>query len=190
MTREVGKLLVVGALALCGLVEPVAAQKGLAPFEGQLTGHLGVASGRDGRGSTVSLGGSVAVVEQSGWGAEFDFGYADKDNGRGGGLDAQSYIVNVVGMWPTGRLRPFVTAGGGVIRARTCVDGCVATTAWTDWALSGGAGVHYGLGERAAVRVDARYFTVPGQHPDPARPRGFAYWRIAAGVTYRWNIVE
>lgn len=173
---------------LAVLAAPAEAQAPVPAFEGLLTGHLGLASGRDGRGNTLSLGASVGVIETSGWGAEFDFGYADADNGRNGGLDAQSYMLNAIRLWSLPRLRPFVTGGGGVIRARTCVDACVGTLGWNDWAVNAGAGVLYALNESAAVRVDARYFTVPGQHPDPARPRGFAFWRIAAGVTYRWNI--
>ena len=168
---------------------PAAAQLSLAPFTGLATGHIGAASGNDGRGSTLSLGGSVAVIEDSGWGAEFDFGYADDDNGRSGGLDAQSYMLNLIGMWPTGRLRPFVTAGAGGIRARSCVQACTGTTAWTDWGLTGGGGLQYQLNGLAALRGDVRYFTAPGDHPDPNRPDGFSFWRISVGATFVWSIL-
>lgn len=179
----------VRALCLLAVLTPAApawAQRGLSPYTGSATGHIGVAIGTDGRGGTPSLGASVAVLDNSGWGAEFDFGYADDDNGRTGGLDAQSYVLNVIGMWPKGRLRPFVVGGGGVLRARTCTSGCAGALAWTDWALSGGAGVQYRLSGAAALRGDVRYFTAPGDHPDPARPDGFGFWRVTVGATWLW----
>lgn len=181
------------AAGLAGLIVvlaagvPAAAQTGMPPFSGQVTGHIGVAAGTDDRGSTLSLGASVAMIDEGGWGAEFDFGYADDDNGRTGGIDVQSYVLNLVGMWPKGRIRPFVVVGGGALRARTCTAGCADTIAWTDWALSGGAGVQYRLNGMAALRGDVRYFTAPGDHPDPARPDGFGFWRVAVGATFLWN---
>lgn len=166
---------------------PAAAQPGLDAISGQATGHIGVASGTDGRGSTLSLGASVAVVDTSGWGAEVDFGYADDDNGRSGGLDVQSYMVNVIGMWPKGRVRPYIVGGGGVLRARTCTPGCAGTLAWTDWGLSAGGGVQYLLNAATAFRGDVRYLTAPGDHPDPARNDGFGFWRVSVGATFLWS---
>lgn len=178
-----------GAVCLLGwlMVAAPAAAQGMAPFSGQATGHVGVATGTDGRGSTLSLGASVAMISVGGWGAEVDVGFADDDNGRSGGLDVQSYMLNVIGMWPTGSLRPFVVAGGGVLRARTCTPACANTLAWTDWGLSGGAGVLYQLNASAALRGDVRYFTAPGDHPDPLRPDRFSFWRVSFGATFLWT---
>jgi hypothetical protein len=173
------------AALVFGAAGPAAAQIGLGPVNGIFTAHVGSAIGRDGTGSTLSAGGSVAVIEQSGWGAEFDAGFASDDRGRTGGLDVQSYVLNVIGMWPRGRVRPFAVGGGGAIRARSCVNACAATEAWTDWALSGGGGVQYLLNEVFGLRGEARYFSMTGRHPDPSR-ESIRFWRIAVGGTFQW----
>jgi len=170
---------------LCfGTARPAAAQISLAPITGFVTGHLGTATGQDGAGTTLSLGGSVGVVEQSGWGAEFDAGFANDDGGRTGGLNAQTYVLNLIGFWPKGRLRPFGTIGGGVVNARTCTAGCADTVSWTDWAFSAGGGVQYLRSEIFGIRGDVRYITNIG---DPARaPQGVGVWRVAIGATWLW----
>jgi opacity protein-like surface antigen len=166
---------------------PASAQMSMGAFSGQATGHLGAAIGNDEAGSALSVGASVAVLESSGWGAEFDFGYANSGDEPGDGLDAQSYMVNVIGVWPKGNLRPFGVAGVGAIRARTCVAGCTTTEGWTDFGFSGGGGLQYQLSDTFGVRGDVRYFTALGDYPDPSRA-SLSYWRIAVGVTYLWVI--
>ena len=183
----------IGSVALMALLlaaRPAAAQWGRGSFTGQATGHVGVASGNGDRGSTLSLGGAVSVLEQAGWGAELDFGVAADDDGRTGGLDVQSYMVNAMGMWPKGRLRPYATAGAGALRARTCVEACGATEAWTDWGLSAGGGVQFALQEQFALRGDVRYFTTVSDHPDRSRPDGFSFWRLSIGATYLWRFTD
>ena len=183
----------IGVVALAGLLlaaHPAEAQYGRVSFTGQGTVHIGVASGNDDRGSTLSLGGSIAVLEDSNWGAELDFGFADDDNGRTGGLDVQSYMLNVMGMWPTGQVRPYLTAGAGALRARTCVEACSGTQAWTDWGLSAGGGVQFALHDMFALRGDIRYFTTLDDHPDPSRPDGFGFWRFSIGATYLWRFSD
>ena len=171
------------------LLAPAAAraQMTMGAFSAQATAHLGAALGNGDAGNALSVGGSVAVLEQSGWGAEFDFGYADSGNDPGDGLDAQSYMVNVIGAWPKGRLRPFGVAGAGAIRARTCVAGCTASQTWTDFGFTGGGGLQYPFNDVFGVRGEARYFTALGDHPDPLR-QSLSYWRIAVGVSYLWSI--
>jgi len=169
------------AVAVLAVTRPAAAQISLGPIVGAATAHVGVAAGSDGRGSTASVGGSVAVVEATGWGAEVDAGFANDDNGRTGGLDVQSYMLSVIGVWPKGKLRPFGAFGAGVLRAHTCADGCATTTGWTDWGLSGGGGVFYFFNEVFGLRGDARYFSTVD------RPNGVGFWRIAFGATFVWS---
>ena len=83
MSRIATMALAAAALAL-GAARPAAAQISLGPVNGIFTAHVGSAIGRDGTGSTLSAGGSVAVIEQSGWGAEFDAGFASDDRGHSG----------------------------------------------------------------------------------------------------------
>jgi Outer membrane protein beta-barrel domain len=173
------------ACLLLGVAAPAAAQLSLGPIVGVLTGHVGTATGTDGEGTTLSGGLSVAVVEQTGWGVEFDAGFAGGD-AEDGGLSAQSYMLNVVGVWPKGRLRPFGTFGGGAIRATTCTASCAGTLTWAQGALSAGGGVQYLLNETFGFRGEARYFSTVGDHPDPVRD-GVQFWRISAGATFLWS---
>lgn len=87
MTMRVSTLVVFVTGLLFGTPWRADAQPSLGPISGVLTGHIGTATGHDGAGTTLSLGGSVAVVEQTGWGAEFDAGFASDDGGRTGGLN-------------------------------------------------------------------------------------------------------
>jgi opacity protein-like surface antigen len=176
-------------MAVAVLLTPAAAraQMTMGAFRGLATGHLGAALGNDDAGNALSVGASVAVLEEGGWGAEFDFGYADSGDAADGALEAQSYMLNVIGVLPRGRLRPFGVAGAGVIHAQTCVAACPASTAWTDFGFSGGGGLQYIVSDAFGVRADARYFTALGDHPDPAR-QNLSYWRIAVGATFLWAI--
>ena len=167
-----------------GTPRPANAQISLGPISGALTGHIGTASCEHGAGTTLSLGGSVAVVEQSGWGAEFDAGYANDDGGRTGGLNVQTYILNLIGVWPKGQLRPFGTIGGGALWARTCTQACAGTISWSDWAFSAGGGLQYVRNEVFGLRGDVRYFTNIG---DPSRAAdGVGFWRVSVGATLLW----
>jgi Outer membrane protein beta-barrel domain len=167
-----------------GTPRPANAQISLGPISGALTGHIGTASGENGAGTTLSLGGSMAVVEQSGWGAELDAGYANDDGGRTGGLNVQTYILNLIGVWPKGQLRPFGTIGGGALWARTCTEACAGTISWSDWAFSAGGGLQYVHNEVFGVRGDVRYFTNIG---NPSRAAdGVGFWRVSVGATLLW----
>jgi opacity protein-like surface antigen len=167
---------------------PAEAQLSSRSFLGMATAHLGATSG-DGHSAAFTLGGSVAVVEHEGWGAEFDFGGTFGDGASDGRADVQSYMVNMNGIWPKGTVRPFVIGGLGVLRVRGCLDNCLQTTAWTDWGYTVGAGAHYLLTDSLGLRGDVRYFAALDDHPDPSRPRDVSYWRVAFGVSYMWSIV-
>jgi opacity protein-like surface antigen len=185
------RVLSLAALAIAGLAaaaSPAAAQITLGPITGALTGHIGTGSASEGASGTTLAGGlSVAVVEQTGWGAEFDAGFASDDGGKSGGLHAQTYMLGVTGVWPRGRLRPFGVLSGGVVRARTCTTAsCAATVGWSDWGLSAGGGVHYLMSESFALRGDVRYFGTLTDHPDPGRTEGLKFWRVGFGATFLW----
>ena len=103
-----------------------------------------------------------------------------------GGLNAQTYVVNLIGFWPKGRLRPFGTIGGGALRVRTCTEACAGTLSWSDWAFSAGGGVQYLQNEVFGLRGDLRYITNIG---DPARaPQGVRIWRVTVGATMLWVV--
>jgi opacity protein-like surface antigen len=187
MMRRRTSVSVLVAVALLVFPAVARAQMTMGAFRGLATGHIGTALGNDDAGNALSVGASVAVLEEGGWGAEFDFGYADSGDAPGEGLDAQSYMVNLIGVLPKGRLRPFGVAGAGVIHAQTCDAGCVAPTAWTDFGFTGGGGLQYIFSDVFGVRADARYFTALGDHPGPVR-QNLSYWRIAVGATFLWAV--
>ena len=109
----------------------------------------------------------MAVLEETGWGAEFDFGYADSGDEPGEGLEAQSYMLNAIIVRPKGRLRPFGVAGAGVIHAETCVAACAGATTWTDFGFNGGGGRAVPLQRVFGLRGDVRYFAALGIIPIP-----------------------
>ena len=187
MTGRSAGVCVLMALGVLLAPAPARAQMSMGAFRGQATGHIGTALGNGEAGDALSVGASVAVLESSGWGAEFDFGYANSGDDPGDGLDAQSYMLNVIGVWPTGRLRPFGLAGVGAIRARTCVARCASTETWTDLGFTGGGGLQYRFNDIFGVNADARYFTALADYPDATRA-GLSYWRIAVGATFLWAI--
>lgn len=175
---------ILAAGLLFGVPWRVEAQVSLGPISGVLNGHLGTATGLGGAGTTLSGGASVAVVEQTGWGAEFDAGFASDDGGRSGGLSVQTYVMNLLAVWPRGRIRPFGVVGAGALRARTCTAGCAGTIAWSDWAMSAGGGVQYVRNEVFGLRGDVRYLSNignPGRAPD-----GVRFWRVSVGATVFW----
>ena len=163
------------------------AQMTMGAFRGLATAHIGTSIGNDDAGEALSVGGSVAVLEEGGWGAEFDFGYADSGDEPGEGLDAQSYMLNAMFVRPKGRLRPFGVAGAGVIHAQTCDAVCLAPTTWTDFGFNGGGGAQFLFSDVFGLRGDVRYFTALGDHPAPV-PQNLSYWRITVGATFLWAI--
>ena len=178
-----------GAAAMLLAASPASAQVSLAPLTGLASGHLGTTAGADGSDAAFTFGGSVAVVEQSGWGAEIDFGHAAGEGGANRGAHVQSYMVNVTGVWPTGALRPFLVAGLGGLRVRACGVNCEGLVTWLDWGYSAGAGAHYLVNSRVALRGDVRYFSTLDNHPDAARRHRFDFWRVTVGASVLWDIV-
>ncbi len=180
--------LIVVATAASILPGAALAQMTMKPMTGLATVHVGGTAGDD-VGASPSIGGSVAVIEAGGLGAEFDFGYGAGSDSHLGPGSVQSYMLNLTGVWPTGRVRPLFVAGAGAIHARGCSVDCARTIEWTDWGVNGGAGVFFVVNEGLAIRGDVRYLAVLGEHPDPERPRNFGFWRVSVGATFVWAIV-
>jgi opacity protein-like surface antigen len=164
------------------------AQLSMRPLNGAATVHVGSTTGGNVSGARFTLGGSVSVVEATGWGAEFDFGFANgDDNGTPDRANIQTFTLNLIGIWPTGRIRPFVIAGAGGMRLDGC-GGC-ADRAWTDWAFTAGGGAQYILNPMVALRGDVRFFTGLQEHSELTKPDDFDFWRISVGVALLWNVV-
>ena len=164
------------------------AQTGIGVFNGALTGHVGAITGGDISEARSTLGVSVAVHEDNGWGAEFDFGHtADVLAGRQI-LDVTSYMVNATFASQEGRIRPFAIVGAGVLQVNGCDSPCNVAARTYDFGLNVGAGAFFVLKDYAALRADARYIFSGADHPDLNRPNNFNYWRLSFGATYKWAI--
>jgi Outer membrane protein beta-barrel domain len=164
------------------------AQIGVGAFKGALTGHIGAVTGGEISDARATLGVSVAVHEDNGWGAEIDFGHtADALSGRQI-LDVTTYMVNATWARPDGLFRPFGVAGAGVLQVNGCDSPCNRAARTYDLGFNAGAGTYFVVNDYAALRADMRYFFSGGDHPDLGRPDSFNYWRISFGASFTWAI--
>jgi hypothetical protein len=179
-------MVVAGIAVIAAGTSEARAQQAAGSFTGFLTGHAGASSGGDLSSARGTLGLSVAVHEDSGWGAEIDFGHAsDATSGRQI-LDVTSYMVNAAWMRPDGIIRPFGVAGAGILQVNGCDAPCNRPARTYDFGLNAGAGAFVLLNDAAALRADARYIFSSADHPDLSRPANFNYWRITVGATFIW----
>src|SRR5262245_27897219 len=123
--RRIGSTMVIAAALLLGAgsasAQGRAPSRDMAPFTGTATLNLGGVGGGDRPAGSLAIGGSVAVDEITGWGAELDVNFVD---GSRDGADAraslQTYMLNAHFMWPTGKIRPFGVLGAGAMNVRNC----------------------------------------------------------------------
>jgi hypothetical protein len=164
------------------------AQGGIGTFNGALTAHVGAITGGDVSEARATVGVSVAVHEDNGWGAEMDIAHtADALVGRQI-LDVTSYMVNAVWARPEGLIRPFALTGIGVLQVNGCDSPCNQAARTYDLGLDVGAGTFIVLNDYLAFRGDARYFFAGADHPDLNRPDNFNFWRLSFGATFKWAI--
>lgn len=184
------RMLVAGVMTvvLAGATS-ASAQSAMDAFHGYFTGHAGWATGGDVTSPVFVPGVTVSVQEFNGWGAEFDFGSAADADADLQQLDIATYMFNASYIQPRGRLRPFVSAGFGIMQIDGCNAPCNQAAKTYDLGLNAGGGVYYTLNDVVAVRGDARYFGSFAEHPDLRRPDRFGFFRISVGVTFLWAIV-
>jgi hypothetical protein len=165
------------------------AQMTMGAFKGYFTGHLGAVTSGDLSDGGRSIGASVSVQEQNGWGAEIDFGHSGDVRSGAQVLDLNTYLVNMSWIQPTGIIRPFGLAGLGVMQLEGCNSPCNRPSRTYDLGLSAGGGVIAALNDWVGVRADARYFWSSSDHPDLMRPENFKFWRASIGVTLMWAVL-
>jgi opacity protein-like surface antigen len=180
------------ALAIAMVIaagSPARAQsRAMGSFGGFFTPFLGATTGGEVTQPRITFGASVAVQEQNGWGAELDFGHASDVEAGNLVLDATTYMVNASWVRPTGQIRPFGIAGGGIVQLDGC-GFCNRPSRTYDFGWTAGAGVMALLNEVIGVRGDARYFFTSADHFDLQRPDNVNFWRVSVGVTLMWVIV-
>jgi hypothetical protein len=180
---------VLAAVAMLAInVVDARAQVGTGTFTGFVTGHVGAITGGDLSDPGATLGASVAVHEETGWGAEIDFGHTSDVLAGRQILDVTSWMVNAVWVRPNGLIRPFGSGGAGVLQVNGCDAPCNIPARTFDFGLSVGGGTYVTFSDVAALRGDVRYFWASGDHPDLRRPDNFNYWRASFGVTFMWAL--
>jgi hypothetical protein len=180
--------ILVWALAIVALSAVDArAQLPLGSFQGYLTGHAGAINGFELSEPRLVIGGSISMQEETGWGAEFDLGHTTDAVAGRQVLDITSYLLNAKWVKPTGRVRPFATAGGGVLQVNGCDAPCNRPARTYDFGVSAGGGAYVVLNDLIGLRADARYFFSSADHVDLGRPDNLQFWRISFGATFMWT---
>jgi hypothetical protein len=179
-------LLVLLAAALAALSASEAHAQG-SLFQGYFTPFVGPSVGGDTTGARLTAGGSVSVHEESGWGAELDFGYANDTAEGAAGADLGSATVNLIWVSPTRSLRPYLLGGAGWLGLRGCLQACAQAVRANDLGLDAGGGVILLAHDTFGVRGDARYVWAPGDHPN--RPNNYGFWRLSVGFTMLWAVL-
>lgn len=159
-------------------------------FTGLLTAHIGATSQGDVRDWTFTPAVSMAVLDDHGLGAEVDLSYSgDYDTAQFADSSITTLMVNFVGMYPKGALRPYFTAGGGVVWLRVAYDPS-SSLRETDTAWNVGGGLVFMMNDALAFRGDVRYFRNFGQQSTiPLGENGdLDYLRTSFGISYTWPI--
>ena len=156
---------------------------------GLFTAHIGVATGGEVSDARMTPGFSVSAQEHDGWGAEFDFGRASDARSGVQILDLTTYMLNASWVKPYGSLRPFGSAGAGVVQVNGCDSPCQRAATTYDLGFNLGGGMFAVFNDTFGVRGDVRYFFASADHPDLRRPDNFGFWRISIGATLTWAIV-
>lgn len=183
MTRTCGWI--VGALCLLAVGAGEARAQG-SVFRGLATASIGSTFGGDVDGASITPGVSVAVIEESGWGAEMDLAFAGDTGPAGAGADLTMLLVNLHWMSPRGDLRPYATGGAGAVAVHGCLSACSRVTTTWEAGLDVGGGLLYRFTDIIGFRGDARYTWLPG---DTHGPEKFGFWRASVGVTFQWAII-
>jgi Outer membrane protein beta-barrel domain len=183
------KRILLWTAALCAATAiDAAAQSSGGTYTGSLTAHVGAVTGGDLTEPRATLGVSVAVHEQTGWGAEIDFGHASDATADRQVLDVTSYMVNAIWARPEGLVRPFGLGGAGILQVNGCDSPCNIAARTYDFGINAGGGAYLTLNDVAALRADLRYFWSSTNHPDLRRPDNFNYWRFSIGATFIWTL--
>lgn len=162
----------------------------------------------------VNFGGSLAGMTSGIFGFEVDFNYTPNFfQVTEGGEDFEflnidssltTFMGNLVlgipvGGTTGGGVRPYVTAGVGLMRANIAFDSLFDNLSTNDLAMNVGGGVHVFFSDAIGLRGDLRYFRGLEQQDDddPIEDddffdedfglEDFDYWRASIGVTFRFG---
>jgi hypothetical protein len=162
-------------------------------FTGFATGSIGLALGGDVADPGWTPGGSIAIYDPSGWGAELDLSHVRAfDQARFLESGVTSLMLNVTGIFrdEVALVRPYALGGVGLLRARACAVGCLTAVSRTGLGFDAGGGVFVLFNEAFGARGDVRYFRYLQRDADlPLTDNGlFDFWRVSIGASISWPI--
>lgn len=157
-------------------------------YTGFVTGQLGLTTAGDMPATVFTPSLSMAVQDDSGWGAEIDFGYANGAPSTSRELDLATYMVNALWQARSGLVRPYALAGAGAIQVHGCFTFCTRLDTVYDLGVNVGGGALYAVNDIVGFRGDLRYFLAPGDKTGTTRPGNYGFWRASVGVTFMWAL--
>jgi opacity protein-like surface antigen len=158
--------------------------------EGFVNPWAGVNFGSDIADGRAAVGVNAGVMGAGIIGGELGLGYSPRFFGTKTDFGSNTVIdvmANVLVGVPLGGLRPYVTAGLGIVR--TQIDGgrlfsVAASNTDPGWNAGGGVMGHFT--DHMGVRLDLRYFrNFNGDRLGNLELGGFHYWRASLGLTVR-----
>ena len=161
-----------------------------------LTPYLGVTFGGDADKQQVNYGLSAAVLGGGIFGFELDAAitpnFFDTDSGVIDDSNVSTVMANLMVAAPAGTpaLRPYASAGAGLIRLKATSVGNVFDVDDNSFGVNVGAGVIGQFSPRVGIRGDIRYFRSVQDAEDgdgiDLDLSGFNFWRGTLGVTFRF----
>ena len=202
------RLIVLGAMLVALLPTSASADWLFTPYVGGLFGGSANFSDFDDTDDEIekrsTFGASIGFMGAGIIGAEADFGFSPNffqdtvgpGNFKFGDSNLFTAMGNVIIGVPVGGqggpgIRPYVTGGAGVIRAKITANTFFNELNTTDFGINLGGGVIGFFSDNVGLRGDMRYFrSLQDNDPGPgALDVGlgdFKFWRGSLGVTFRW----
>jgi opacity protein-like surface antigen len=204
---RVRKLLIASALALAMVPAPASADWLFTPFIGaNFGGNANFGDFDDFEDEferRVDFGASLGWMGAGIVGFEVDFGYSPNffENTAGdanfefGDSNVTTLMGNVLVGIPIGGqtglgFRPYASGGVGLIRSHISGTTFFNDLDTNDFGMNVGGGVQAFFSDNIGIRGDIRYFrSLTDNEPDDEFDLGlsdFDFWRVTAGVTFRW----
>ena len=202
------KMIVTGAMLLALLPKPAAADWLFTPNVGGLFGgsaNFGQFADRDDEiEKRMSFGGSIGFMGAGIFGAEADFSFSPNFyNDTIGPTDfkfGEGNLTTIMGNLILGApiggqrgpgIRPYATAGIGMIRSKLTTDTLFNDLSTNDLGYNLGGGVLAFFSDNVGLRGDLRYFRAfqdsePGDDELDLGLGDLKFWRGNVGVTFRW----
>jgi opacity protein-like surface antigen len=129
------------------------------------------------------------------WGVDADLGYHPGFFDDGGGFLTEASLLTLMGnarvaLPARARLRPFASAGVGVMQPNIAEPGGLARVDATKFAWNAGGGVVTMLTDRVGIRADVRYFRATddagSMNAFGIKFDGFDFVKTTVGVAFSW----